>query len=53
MKWLYQDADLYLKRKYDKFLEIQNILHNRNKIVSRLRAENGRKIMNIINSCTS
>ena len=53
MKWLYKDTDLFMKRKYDKFLEIQNILKSRNEIVSRLRAENGRKIMNIINSCSS
>jgi len=49
MKWLYKDVDLYLERKYLKFVDIKNILKYRSKIVSKLRSDNGKNIIKEIN----
>lgn len=49
MKWMYYDTDLYLQRKYDKFLNICKIREERNIIVSKRRSENGRKVMDGVN----
>ena len=45
MKWMYDGADVYLQRKHLKFLELCKILDGRNLIVSKLRSDNGKKVM--------
>lgn len=50
MEWMYKDTDLYLQRKHDKFIEFCNIRKSRLIIASRLRSENGKKVMINVNN---
>lgn len=49
MDWLYADTDLYLKRKHDKLVKIKEILKERAPIVSKMRSDNGVKVMLVVN----
>ncbi len=31
LEWMYKDADIYLQRKYDKYLEILNYYYNKHR----------------------
>jgi len=45
MQWMYKDTDLYFQRRHDKFITICNIRKERAPIVSRLRSETYKKII--------
>lgn len=48
-EWLYKDAHLFLKRKFDKIEEIKIIIEKRNVIVHDLRKKNGIKAIMEVN----
>jgi hypothetical protein len=45
MQWMYDDTDLYLKRKHDKFIEFCKIREDRLIAANKLRSANGKIVM--------